>query len=544
MRNIITVVFLLLALCGKSQNTWPKSYAQPLIDLYSVIEDNDHGFLATATYNNDGNTWLLKFDANANLLWKKCLHYDKWPELWSTHFVKDRYKNLYLIGSTWDTDPVSGDAFILKLDSCYHKVNSVVYTDTLDKEQQYIGWNYDLNDSLLLLSAWGFNAFSNHLIFANKADLLPKKTWNCDGNTWLNNLLKTDNNAYLPFGAGFYLKGTNDTDVVARRTVLLKLDTTNGNRIFYKFFGFDENLLSNGYEAFKNKAGNIFVFSIFIDKVNDKTHIQYSPMVFECDTNGTMLNYKVISDETVTQSYCNAIQWSDSLYFLAMMYHKPNASLNSYYNIKFYRLNAQANRIDSFYMNNFGRKYFVNDAINNVHLIKTFDNKLMCVFVERDSDLTHPRITFYKFDTNFKPDTTQYRNLIYDAGCGVMNDTITLAGSPVIELEADTTYPYLKLDRPLGIIQVPKTLKLSFYPNPVKEQATLSFDNALQLNVRIELYDAGGRLVEQLYEQPGNPAGSENIIIQLTNYPAGMYYFKIYEGTELVHTVRCIKSRE
>lgn len=544
MKKLLFLAWLCLCVAGKAQNTWPKSYKQPAIYLGNIIEDNDHGFLATAFYNYDGNTWLLKFDANANLLWKKCLHYNKTPQFWATHFIKDRFKNLYLIGATWDTDTVSGDAFIMQLDSCYRKIKSVVYTDTLDKDQQYFGWSYDFSDSLLLIDGWGFNTFSSHLIFANKADLKPRVVYNTYFDTFANTLLKMGNAAYIAKTDYYYLINTTDTTSAAIRTALFKIDTATGNVLFYKFFGYNEDLLSMGHQAFRNKAGNLFVFSIFRDKLNEKVYPEFSPMVFECDTHGVMLNYKVFCDDKVLQGYESVLQYNDSLYFLACMYQSKDLPLGGAQQIKFYKLNAQANRIDSFYMNNFGRKYFTEHATYNVNLIRTFDDKIMCVFREYDSNLTNPRITFFKFDTNFKPDTTQYRNLVYDAGCGVMNDTITLAGSPIIELEADTTYSYIRLQRSVGVIEVPKGYRLAFYPNPVKEHATLCFENSKQDEVRIELYDAKGSFVNEMYR--GNAAGSrqDNIGLSFQGLPAGMYYIKVYTANKLQHTVRCIKASE
>lgn len=93
--------------------------------------------MAIATINNDGNSYLLKFDANTNLLWKKCLPYQIKRELWATRFIKDEFKNTYIVGSYWGLDTTFGDLFILRLDSCFKKTKCVIYTDTVEPYQQF-----------------------------------------------------------------------------------------------------------------------------------------------------------------------------------------------------------------------------------------------------------------------------------------------------------------------------------------------------------------------------------------------------------------------
>lgn len=542
MRSFLIILHLLCLTLGNSQNTWPKSYKQPQINLYEVIEDTDHGFLAIATINNDGNSYLLKFDANANLIWQKDLLFKIRPALWTTHFFKDCFKNTYLTGATWDTDSVYGDAFILKLDSCYNRIKCVVYTDTIEPEQQYFVWNNDFSDSLLFISGWGFNQFSNQILLLNKSDLLPKSIINTPTNTWLNTFYYDINSVYIPISDYFYLKG-GDTTTGALRTAVLKLDRSTGKLNYYKFFGFDENILSDGYHIFKNTRNHLFVFSFFLQIPNNTLNKSLSPQIFESDTNGNMLNYKILRNDSVEEAFNNVIQFNDSTYIMSNIYTALGAPLHSIQRIKFYKLNDNLIISDSFYLNSIGKNFYFQDAISGIHLLKTFDNKIMCVFLERDIDFKNPRITFVKFDENFKLDTTQYRNLSYDLGCNIpTHDTLSLAGASMYYLHADTTFPLLELKKPTGIIPVAEKYKIAFYPNPIFKKASFEFENLKEGTLEIYLIDNKGKEVAILFKNKNTSAGKSIIPLEFENISSGIYYLKVISNNTLIHTIKVVKE--
>lgn len=543
MKNKIILLFLLFGFYfSQSQNIWPKSYKQPLINLYGIIEDSDHGFLAIATINDDGNSYLLKFDANANLIWQKDLIFKIRPELWTTHFFKDRLKNTYIIGSTWDTDSIYGDAFILKLDSCFDRTKCIIYTDTIEPEQQYFAWNNDFSDSLIFINGWGFNQFSNQFFLINKSDLLPKSISNTSANSVLNTFYYDTNSVYLPVLDYFYLKG-GDTTIGAIRTTILKLDRNTGDKILYKFLGFDENLLSNGYHIFKNKRNRLFVFSYFRSIPNNSTYKELSPMIFEIDTNGNMLNFKVLRNDSIDETLNNVIQFNDSTYIMALSYVPLGASFNGLKQNKFLKLNDNMAIIDSFYLNSLGNKIFTQVVTRGIHMLKTFDHKIMCVFLERDIDFKNQRITFIKFDENFKLDTTQYRNLSYDLGCNIpTHDTLSLAGASMFYLHADTTFPVLELRKPTGIIPVAEKYKIAFYPNPIINKASFEFENLKEGALEIYLIDNKGQAVATLYQNKNASAATSVIPLEFENISSGIYYLKVISNNTLIHTIKVIKN--
>lgn len=542
-KSLAITVFLFSHWFTFAQNNWPKSYAMPGIYLYNVIEDVDHGFLAVAQYNYDGNTYLLKFDANANLLWQKCLHYTLSPELWVTHFVKDRFKNTYLIGCTYDTDPASGDAFILQLDSVYNKVKGLVLTDTVSKEQQYLGCSFDFSDSLVLINGWGFNKWSNsNLLFIKKSDFGIKSILNSSCGSGYNNQARANSSNYYTWTDWHYLKG-GDTNLVAIRAPLLKIDTFTQQIKFYKFFGFDNNLLSSGYKLFLNSKNNLFVFSGFISVDNNVIHNKiYSPMIFECDTNGKSIRYGVFNDLKINQEFSDVIKFDDSLYYLSMSYTENSSGLNAVRKIKILKFLENGARPDSIYLNNNGKNNFINGSLGCTFLIKTFDNKIMCVINEVDSNFSHPRISFVRLDANLKKDTTEYKNLQYDFGIKVPNDTITLSGSPIAYLHTDSTYQMLKFEKPNGVITLPVVNQYSFYPNPVKESATLNFQNPHNEFVELVLFNSEGKFIQEMYAGPGGPNLQENISIHFKLIPTGIYFIKVFVGHHLQHTIKIVKE--
>jgi hypothetical protein len=538
MKNIL-IFFTFCSLTLQSQILWPKSYPKAYIETYNIIEDNDEGFLAICTYNNDYNSYLLKFDANGDLLWKKCITYNKRPELWVTSIAKDKFKNTYLIGSTYDTDSAYGDAFILSLDSCFIKTKSVVYTDTQDSFQQYFAYQHNISDSLFLIEGWGFNQFDNNYFVINKSDLYPRKVYNLLGSHSYSSV-NYKGSSYIELSDYFHLKDSDTINGVSR-SVLLKLDEKTGNFIYYKVLGFNENIVSEGFNIF-NSGNNLNAFSCFYDIPGQINNNEYSPMLFICDTNGVIFKYFIYPDKSIEQMPNNVLKYNDSIYFMTLLYQEWNNTSSYTYKIKFYKLNNKGDLVDSFYMNNWGRKFYFQPGADFVHLMKNKDGKIMCAFTEKDSNMTHPRITFLRFDQNFKLDTTEYRNIKYDGGCSITNDTITLEGYKLINLQADSVGITIRLKDPNGIIKVPQKAKFAFYPNPVKDEASFEFEYSMQGPIKIILTDTRGVFVRELYDEPNSSQGKKQFNFDFSKISRGMYFISVYSDKGLVHSIRMIKQ--
>jgi hypothetical protein len=540
MRILLSVLVLYCWTITYSQVHWPKSYSQNYIDFYRIIQEDDGGFLTVCSYNNDGNSYLIKFDANGDLLWKKCLKYSKNYGFWATSLIKDKNNDIYITGNTWDTDSANGDAFIIKLDSCYNKTQAVIYTDTIDGDQQYFGYSYDFSDSLFFIEAWGFNkdGRNDHLI-VNKKDLSPLRAYNSYGGSGICSSLNFNNAVYFELSDYFHLKG-GDTSIVALRGFTLKLEKKTGDIKFYKFFGYDNDILTIGINVF-NSGNQLHVFCCFVLMANNTIHKEYCPMMIESDTNGNMISYKFFDDSSIQQDLNNVLKFNDSIYIMAIVYRELNTNGNSY-KIKFIKSDNKGNVLDSFYMNNWGRKFFYKPGAESVRLFKTSDNKIMCVFNEKDTFGSNARITFLRFDENFKLDTTEYRNIKYNSGCNIKSDTMTLDNYLLVNVLSESIGEELKLHLVDGIAQVPAQARAVFYPNPVKNNATFEFENINSGPERIILTDSKGSFIRELYYNHDSESGNLHLQFDLSNLCSGIYFITVYGNDELRHTIRLVKE--
>jgi hypothetical protein len=538
MRSLFFIILFFAAVITQGQNYWPKSYYQPQSYLNDMIRDDDGGYLGLLQIGNF--TSLIKFDANTNLVWKKTISFPHSSYLYACRLIKSKDHNLFTAGYYSDPNLNSSRAFVLKLDRCYNKASSIIYADSISTWGQEFLWANDFSDSLILIHGGGFNTFSNQLILSSKSDLLPHNVYNYDGNSW-GNIYTDKNSIYLTADDFFYIKGGDTTSGAARAT-LLKFEASSGNNIFYKFYGFDENIISDSKHIFKNQKNNLNLFSIFRTIVGGTTYKDYTPMVYECDTNGKMLNYRIYSDTLIDQAYNNTLQLNDSTYIVAVTYLQWGQSSSAMERIKLYNLNANGDIRDSFYFNNFGRQYFTKAGFGYLNLIKTFDNKIMCSFLEKDATGANPRITFLKFDDKFKLDTTEFRNLVYDSGCSVLSDTISIDDKNIYYLHTDTTFPELRLTKPVGIIKVPGNYKYSFYPNPIISKAKFEFETITSGVLKIILVDAWGKEVKEIYYQEDLEPGNNIVELNLEGVASGQYYLNTFLNDQAIHTIKIIKE--
>lgn len=84
-----------------------------------------------------------------------------------------------------------------------------------------------------------------------------------------------------------------------------------------------------------------------------------------------------------------------------------------------------------------------------------------------------------------------------------------------------------------------KELAMSLYPNPARTFTNLTYELAEAAKVTILISDAAGKIVNTL--QINGVKGINQKQINVANYPAGMYNFKIQAGTQL-QTISVIKA--
>ena len=79
-------------------------------------------------------------------------------------------------------------------------------------------------------------------------------------------------------------------------------------------------------------------------------------------------------------------------------------------------------------------------------------------------------------------------------------------------------------------------VQLSVYPNPAKEQATLTYALGRSRNLKIDLYDLNGKLVQTL-DQGQQTEGFHKLNVNTSTLPAGMYFIRLLSDG-LVQTQR------
>jgi len=82
------------------------------------------------------------------------------------------------------------------------------------------------------------------------------------------------------------------------------------------------------------------------------------------------------------------------------------------------------------------------------------------------------------------------------------------------------------------------------YPNPVREQFTLYIDNLPQGVYTLEIYNALGDLVQQVFTGQQFNTQFYNTSINIGNLPNGMYFARLYNGTSVMKTVRIVKQQQ
>jgi len=89
-------------------------------------------------------------------------------------------------------------------------------------------------------------------------------------------------------------------------------------------------------------------------------------------------------------------------------------------------------------------------------------------------------------------------------------------------------YSQTAIDEPVGYL--PRKTNLSQnYPNPFNAGTTISYSISKSANVRIEVYNILGQLIETLVNE-NQPAGVYKAIWNAANLPSGVYFYRVESG--------------
>lgn len=100
---------------------------------------------------------------------------------------------------------------------------------------------------------------------------------------------------------------------------------------------------------------------------------------------------------------------------------------------------------------------------------------------------------------------------------------------------------YITTDMPVAVETesvVPNRFQLSNYPNPFNSRTTITIDMPVRTLLKLEIFDATGRKVDQLYHGYLN-AGYHSIPWNAKGYPTGIYFYRATSATS-EQTGKCV----
>ena len=89
----------------------------------------------------------------------------------------------------------------------------------------------------------------------------------------------------------------------------------------------------------------------------------------------------------------------------------------------------------------------------------------------------------------------------------------------------------------LGMHSVNSTLdaRIDAYPNPLSEQTVFVFTSRLGGQVQIELFDAAGKRIAEVFKGALVPGQSQQVTLDASQYPAGIYFYRMNSGSDCIH---------
>ena len=166
------------------------------------------------------------------------------------------------------------------------------------------------------------------------------------------------------------------------------------------------------------------------------------------------------------------------------------------------------------------------NTVTGSTMIKTHDGKFVIVTSQKTGNYWD--VLLYKVNDTLGTDTLYTGNYIYDSLCPfqIPSDTINLAGCLVTTNITNTPPPE------------PRTPQLHIFPNPAGDEiyCQLSIVNC-QLSMFI--YDLYGRKQDEIII----PKGQEQIRIDVSGYPAGVYMAILKDEKGVVARGKFVKTR-
>ena len=502
MRYIIFILFLISFKLLPAQK-WEHTFGNQYRNEYGmdVIETYDMGYLIMEGIEGIL-SGLIKTDINGNMLWNKYITDESpYEDIFST-VLSDSSGNIYLLG--WRVVQFQdGWPLIVKLDSCGEQVWCRQFID----DEYWWGWFQDailLDDGSILglLQMESQNQIDMVFFYRITPDgeLLWKKSYASKNNYPLIHSrtpkrLQYVNDLYVISGYCYYAYPNNPPHGYLR-PMIIGVDTMFEER-FVLPFGMADSIPGKAFSAIAIND-SLFMGAGQHWKLTDKKDVYFNSLLMFYNDEGEEIYYKDIPNDAISAGVEGNFIWQtewidDTLLFATSSYGDGYAGNDN---------GGLVIDTSGMVFHDFSQP----NTVTGSTMIKTHDGKFVIVTSQKTGNYWD--VLLYKVNDTLGTDTLYTGNYIYDSLCPfqIPSDTINLAGCLVTTNITNTPPPE------------PRTPQLHIFPNPAGDEiyCQLSIVNC-QLSMFI--YDLYGRKQDEIII----PKGQEQIRIDVSGYPAGVY---------------------
>ncbi|MCK9618701.1 MAG: T9SS type A sorting domain-containing protein [Lentimicrobiaceae bacterium] len=536
----LSLLFLFFALTVNTYaQNWPKTYSefsQQIVE--EIIETYDKGYLMRGICNYSGHSasWLMKTDINGNVLWSKVVDGNNNFEVGITSYAQTADGGLIMCGQALGDDM---DVFVAKLNACGEKEWCKAYYVGNDPDSPWDIIPLPEGGYIVAAQDWGYQNYQTSASLVRldeQGEILWEQSYAVNTTIWAErpyDLKMMENGDYILSGeCGHPRPGTLDPKYL--HPFFVKTDHE-GNEIREKAWGVEEDFSAGVSQSAVSKRGNIYSPGLnYYDAFT--SNLYWCPTMITTSPSGNEVRYKNIPDSTIWGGAC-AITWLPDSTLLVGVDYLDEALNDSVPWEGLYKLDTLGNVLST--------KLLVNNEIwAPSSVINTRDNKIVVVSVGGEYGVNE-KSYLWKLNQDLEYDSLYTQPRVYDSLCP---GGIT---SGVIQLDCDSIMVGIK-----DPVNITEETNMPASPNPARENVTLSLPkylvkkhkgdiltsttryNLSQYPSLLRGYDINGR---QVYEEK-LPAGTQTKEIDISNWQAGMYVFKLSIQPGAETTVKVMKT--
>ena len=527
---IILLSFSKVSFCQE----WVKTFRSDIYQTFSyqLQEDYDKGIiiggnLSTGSVMKIG--WIIKTDINGNVLWEKQL--GNGDRMWALDGIDKTPDGGVVVAGVCDTlDYEWWDPFVVKLSACGEIQWCHVFHNASDPDFGIKIRALPDNSYIFLLKDWGSEQLNS--VWLMHLDLNGEIIWEqqyFQSDTLVYPFNETDlevapDGKYLVTGT-CYRPDSGQVQPYWLWPMMILADST-GEAVWEIPWGyahpFSERIGGEGYQSVK--MGHSIYTSICDYHYPD---VHYAPCLIKTSLSGEPLSYHDLIPNTSYGKASTITKLSDSVLFIGAWYQSTSLP-----NLSVLKTDTLGNVITEKVLNH--SDYIPWDAI------LTHDQKYLITAW----DFINNKYLFYlwKLNQNLDYDSIYTQPRVYDSLCPYPVTSSTL---------------FFQCDLALGMMEPMKDtqkVRMHVYPNPGNEIIHVEMPECIQKqtetehltvttifhkwykDLEFEVFDLFGKLI---YNQLVKPSDRE-ILINVSGWNSGMYYFRLSSGGTVVATEKVI----